>query len=65
MATFAVEQVIAAGAFWGRSQRDLGDASDLSFESVRDFEHDEPSATTKSAPIGPFGRREVLLGGSR
>jgi ribosome-binding protein aMBF1 (putative translation factor) len=47
MPTFTVEQVTAARAFLGWSQRDLGDASGLSFETVRDFEHDEQSATTK------------------
>jgi transcriptional regulator with XRE-family HTH domain len=48
MPTFTVEQAIAARAFLGWSQHDLGDASGLSFETVRDFEHDERSATTKS-----------------
>ena len=38
MPTLTVEQVIAAMAFLGWSQRGLGDASDLPFEAVRDFE---------------------------
>jgi transcriptional regulator with XRE-family HTH domain len=48
MPTFSAEQAIAARAFLGWSQRDLGDASGLLFETVRDFEHDDHSATTKS-----------------
>jgi hypothetical protein len=47
MPTFTVEQAIAARAFLCWSQCDLGDAG-LSFETVRDFEHGEQSATTKS-----------------
>jgi transcriptional regulator with XRE-family HTH domain len=48
MPTFTVEQAIAARAFLGWSQCDLGEAAGLSFETVRDFEHDEQSTTTKS-----------------
>ena len=48
MPAFTVEQIRAARAFLGWSQHELGDASGLSFETVRDFEHDEQSATTKS-----------------
>jgi transcriptional regulator with XRE-family HTH domain len=48
MPTFTVEQVMAARAFLGWSQHELGDASGLTFETVREFERDEQSATTKS-----------------
>jgi hypothetical protein len=48
MPTFTVEQVTAARAFLGWSQHELGVASGLSFEIVRDFEPLEHSATSKS-----------------
>jgi transcriptional regulator with XRE-family HTH domain len=48
MPTFTVEQVTAARAFLGWSQHELGVASGLSFEIVRDFEHLKQSATKKS-----------------
>jgi transcriptional regulator with XRE-family HTH domain len=48
MPAFTVAQAIAARAFLGWSQRDLSEAAGLSLEAVRDFEHDEQSATTKS-----------------
>jgi transcriptional regulator with XRE-family HTH domain len=48
MQTFTVKQAAAARAFLGWSQHELASASGLSFESVRDFEDDERSATTKS-----------------
>ncbi|MEA3095170.1 MAG: hypothetical protein QOJ04_6512 [Caballeronia sp.] len=47
MPTFTVEQAAAARAFLGWSQHELASASGLSFESVRDFERDEQSVTTK------------------
>ena len=49
MPTFTVEQVAAAGAFLGWSQRELSVASGLSFETVRDFERIEESATSVAA----------------
>jgi transcriptional regulator with XRE-family HTH domain len=48
MPTFTVEQVTAARAFLGWSQHELGVASGLSFEIVRDFERLEHSAASKS-----------------
>ena len=48
MPIFTVEQVTAARAFLGWSQHELGNAAGLSFETVRDFEHNEQSATSKS-----------------
>jgi hypothetical protein len=48
MQPFTVEQAVAARAFLGWTQRELSEASGLSFETIRDFEHDEFSATTKS-----------------
>jgi transcriptional regulator with XRE-family HTH domain len=48
MPTFTVEQVTAARAFLGWSQHELGDASGLSFETIRDFERLKQSATSKS-----------------
>jgi transcriptional regulator with XRE-family HTH domain len=48
MPTFTVEQVTAARAFLGWSQHELGVASGLSFEIVRDFERLEHSANSKS-----------------
>ena len=47
MPAFTVEQAIAARAFLGWSQRDLGDASGLSFETIRDFERLKRSAPSK------------------
>jgi transcriptional regulator with XRE-family HTH domain len=48
MPTFTVEQVRAARAFLGWTQRELGEASGLPFETIRSFERDEQSATAKS-----------------
>jgi len=48
MPTFTVEQATAARAFLGWSQHELGAASGLSFETVRNYERDEQSATAKS-----------------
>jgi transcriptional regulator with XRE-family HTH domain len=48
MRTFTVQQAAAARAFLGWSRHELASASGLSSETVRDFEHDERSATTKS-----------------
>jgi transcriptional regulator with XRE-family HTH domain len=48
MQPFTVEQVTAARAFLGWSQHELGAASGLSFETIRDFERDEQSATIKN-----------------
>jgi transcriptional regulator with XRE-family HTH domain len=45
MPTFTGEQVTAARAFLGWSQHELGDASGLSFEAVRDFERGTRLAT--------------------
>jgi len=48
MPSFTAEQATAARAFLGWSRHELGAASGLSFETVRDFEYDIQSATTKS-----------------
>jgi transcriptional regulator with XRE-family HTH domain len=48
MPTFTIEQATAARAFLGWSQHELGVASGLSFETVRDFERLKQSATKKS-----------------
>jgi transcriptional regulator with XRE-family HTH domain len=48
MQSFTVEQAVAARAFLGWTQHELSEASGLSFETIRDFEHDELSTTTKS-----------------
>jgi len=48
MPSFTAEQATAARAFLDWSRHELGAASGLSFETVRDFEHDVQSATTKS-----------------
>jgi ribosome-binding protein aMBF1 (putative translation factor) len=53
MPTFTVEQVTAARAFLGWSQHELGVASGLSFEIVRDFEHLKQSATKKKRSGNP------------
>jgi hypothetical protein len=45
MLHFSIEQAVAARAFLGWSQHE---ASGLSFETIRNFEHDELSATTES-----------------
>ena len=56
MPSFTAEQATAARAFLGWSRHELGAASGLSFETVRDFEYDIQSATTKSveAVRAPF-----------
>jgi len=51
MPTFTVEQVIAARAFLGWSQRELGDAPGLPFEAVRDFERAKRTATVSIGAI--------------
>ena len=48
MQPFTVEQARAARAFLGWSQHELGDAAGLSFETIRNFERDDQSATKKS-----------------
>jgi hypothetical protein len=48
MPTFTIEQVIAARAFLGWSQHELGDASGLPFETIRDFERTRQCASEKS-----------------
>jgi len=53
MPSFTAEQATAARAFLGWSRHELGAASGLSFETVRDFEHDisrrQPKALKQSA----------------
>jgi hypothetical protein len=58
MPTFTAEQVTAAGAYLGWSQQELGDASGLSFEKIRDYEHDGPSAQKASKQ---FARQFTML----
>jgi transcriptional regulator with XRE-family HTH domain len=48
MRAFTVEQACAARAFPGWSQRELGEAAGLSYEKIRDFEHDKYSTTARS-----------------
>jgi len=48
MPSFTAEQATAGRAFLGWSRHELGAASGLSFKTVRDFEYDIQSATTKS-----------------
>jgi transcriptional regulator with XRE-family HTH domain len=48
MPTFTAEQVTAARAYLDWSQQELGEASGLSVETIRDYEHGEPSATANS-----------------
>jgi transcriptional regulator with XRE-family HTH domain len=48
MPTFTVEQAIAPRSFLGWSQHELGAVSGLSFETARNYERDEQSATAKS-----------------
>jgi transcriptional regulator with XRE-family HTH domain len=45
MQAFTVEQVRAARAFLGWSQRELGEASGLSYETIRNFENSRNLAT--------------------
>jgi hypothetical protein len=56
MPSFTAERATAARAFLGGSRHELGAASGLSFETVRDFEDDIQSETTKSveAVRAPF-----------
>jgi transcriptional regulator with XRE-family HTH domain len=51
MPTFTVEQVIAARAFLGWSQHELGGASGLPFEAVRDFERAKQTAAVSIKAI--------------
>jgi transcriptional regulator with XRE-family HTH domain len=48
MRAFTVEQACAARAFLGWSQRELGESAELSYEKIRDFEHDKYSTTARS-----------------
>src|SRR5258705_1547543 len=48
MQAFTVEQVRAARAFLGWSQRELGEASGLSYETIRNFENSRNSATPQT-----------------
>ena len=48
MQAFTVEQVRAARAFLGWSQRELGEASGLSYETIRNFENTRNSATAQT-----------------
>lgn len=48
MPTFTLGQVRAARVFLGWTRVDLGEAAGLSLETIRSFERDEQSATTKS-----------------
>jgi hypothetical protein len=61
MLSFTAEQATAARAFLGWSRHELGTASGLSFETVRDFEYDIQSATIKSveAVRAPFDHAGV------
>jgi transcriptional regulator with XRE-family HTH domain len=52
MPTFTVEQVRAARAFLGWTQVDLGQAANLSFETVRNFE-------TSRFPLSPESHAAV------
>jgi hypothetical protein len=59
MPSFTAEQATAARAFLGWSRHELGAASGLSFETVRDFEYDIQSATTKS--VEQSAPRSIML----
>jgi len=48
MQPFTVEQARVTRAFLGWSQHELGDAAGLSFETIRNFERYDQSATKKS-----------------
>ena len=55
MQPFTVEQARAARAFLGWSQHELGDAAGLSFETIRNFERDDQSATKKKHECNSYG----------
>jgi transcriptional regulator with XRE-family HTH domain len=59
MQAFTVEQVRAARAFLGWSQHKLGDAAGLSFETIRNFERDDQSATVSNATISRLRKKSM------